>query len=206
MNDNDEKLQIIEEALDENVSMQRRSASEFDDLKNFVQAKFSTLYDINKITRGLNGLKKRSSEISNGVERISYVNKTHLNNFVEMDIELARKIDELEMSHDFTLNNSLETNSFNKIIIEKMDGKSVNEGDKNVEQVENVGESSIKEMHSLTDLTKEPITEQKAEEINGIDKVSLEDIANGNEVVEQRAEEMNDISKIALGDIANNDN
>ncbi len=199
----DGELKVVEAAIDENVSMQQRSASEFGDLKDNVQKNFSSLYNINKMTKGLNGLKKRTVEIADAVDRISMINKKHLNNFVEIDRNLANKIDQIEISHDFAGNNSLKTNSYNKVILEKVDGKSVNAGAKTTEQQKYDDNSSIASKHVLTDITKDATVAQHAKDITGINTVNLGNIANNNENVQQHAKDIEGINGVALGDISN---
>ena len=196
-------LKVVEAAIDENVSMQQKSASDFNDLKGEVKTNFATLYNINKATGGLNGLQNTTAQIADGVERISFINRKHLENFVEIDRQLATKIDQLEMSHDFVGNNSLATNTYNTTILGKIDGKSVNVGAEVTNKQTYDDRSSVSKMQTLTDITTGATVEQHAKDINGVNAVVLGNVANSNANDEQHAQEIQGVRNLSLGDVSN---
>lgn len=170
MNNNTVGAFNVDEVIgEESVSRKRRLASDMNDNKSMVRSSFANLYNINKFTAGLNGTQKGLSEIAGEFEYLANIDQSFVNESLHGDNALAAKADELYISHDFVGNNSMEINTYNKSILGKIDGTSVNKGDKSLTEA-HVDESTTIDKENLVDVTKGATVEQHAQEIDGITK------------------------------------
>ncbi len=181
---------------EENISTKRMLASNMNDKKSGVRSSFATLYNINQFTAGLEGMQKGMSEIAGEFEYLSNMDQSFVNEGLYADDSLAAKADELFISHDFVGNNSMEINTYNKSILGKVDGTSVNAGEKSLTNAHVDESTNIAEKEkNLIDVTKGATVEQHAKEIDGFTKEqNLIDVTKG-ATVEQHAKDIEGINK-----------
>ena len=159
----------IDEARAEDcISAKRNLAKLVNDEKDAVRSSFGVLYEIGK-DESPEGMKKGMGEIAGTLNFLSNIDQTFVNEGLYTDDSLGNKADELDISHDFVGNNSMEINTYNQTILEKIDGKSINEGEKSLTNA-HVDESTNINKASLVDITTGATVEQHAKEIEGISK------------------------------------
>ena len=180
---------------EDNITAKRRLASNMNDHGSNVRTSFATLFNINQFTAGLEGMQKGMSEIAGELEYLSNMDQSFVNEGMYADDSLATKADELFISHDFVGNNSMEINVYNKSILGKVDGTSVNEGEKSLTNA-HVDESTvIGQKENLVDVTKGATVEQHAKDIEGITKEQNFADVTKEAIVEQHAKNIEGINK-----------
>ena len=220
---------IDEERADELVSSKRKVANDVENIKDTVRSRFGILYDIHKLEGGLDGARRGLGEIAGEFKQLANIDQSFINEGMYADDSLAKKMDELYISHDFVGNNSMEINSYNMSILGKVDGMSVNEGEKTLTNA-NIDESTNINKEGLVDITTGATVEQHAKEIEGINKennfvqinkesdVSVNEITDESNVheemlaninkdggtLEQHLEDNYSVQEQQLKDIANN--
>ena len=186
---------IDDARAEESISAKRRVAADLNDKKSGVRTNFATLYNIGKFTTGLNGMQRGMAEIAGEFEYISNIDQSFVNEGMYADASLSKKADELFISHDFVGNNSMEINSYNKSILGKVDGTSVNAGEKTLTNAHVDEKTKIAKKQSLTDLTTGATVEQHAKDIEGITKEDkFADVTKG-ATTEQHAKDIEGITR-----------
>lgn len=151
---------------------------------------------IKAISGQLNAITESISNINNSIKQY----KTEMVNF---DNEMSTKAESVEIPQDFVAENALEVNKYNRVLLEKLDGKSVNEGEAQGE-AKDIDESVVA-AQGLVDITKDDTKEQALDESTVIGRSTLGNIVK-DETKEQAYDETSKVNAKALGDINNGNN
>ena len=204
MSDITNGLKVDTDKVGVSLDDQQRVSNKFDTVKDNVQEDFSTLFKINKLVKGLNGIKRENSKVSDEIVKIALVNQRHTENLKYIDIKLSNRIEELEVPHDYLVTDSMETNYYDVVSLNKEDGVSINKGDKSLTEASLNTDTSI-EKENLINLTTEETVKQTADEIENIDYIDLVDVGNNNELDKQTIEDEYNTRKINMENIDNNE-
>ena len=203
MSDITNGLKIDINKVGSSLDEQKRVSTNFDTLKYNVQEDFSTLFKINKLVKGLNGVKRETSKVADIIAKIAVINQRHAENFKDIDMKLSETIEGLEVPHDYLVNDIVKANYYDVVSLNKEDGVSINNGDKSLTQVSlNDDTSIVKE--NLINITTGETVKQDAEEIDNITHKDLLNISNDNELDKQTMEELENTKKINLVSVDNN--
>lgn len=93
-----------------------------------INGKFSGAKDAGFLNGMLGTISKQSSSIGNSVNSIKRTISNKATDLFDIDHKGAQAFNEIEICTDFYANNDSEQNEYNKVLIDKMDDKSVNEG------------------------------------------------------------------------------
>lgn len=105
------------------------------------------------LMKNLGQLQNQLSSIGTSISSVNATMKKNANEMFEYDAALAKEADALEIPTDFLKENSQQVNNYNKVIMDKLDGKSVNAG---TEQ----GPVSIEDAIKINTQTREGLKDQ----------------------------------------------
>ena len=167
------------------------------DFKNHLEAGVLT----NSIRVGEEGM----ATIFQAIDNTSKIMRKHTEDMKEYDLALAKKASELAIPQDFLNENATSINTYNRSILAKIDGRSVNEG-KASTAFNEIDESAIA-AEGLLDITKQATQQQKYDETSSVShNNNMKDITSDKTQQEQKISEDSIIGKSVLGDINKGDN
>ena len=140
-----------------------------------MQSKFSVAMEAGFLGNSVSTISKQTASIGNSVTTIKNTINNKTNEMFDIDMKGAEKFDAIEVPTDFYANNDTETNEYNKVLIGKLDGKTVNDG--TVEDSVDVhGDETTVEAVGLTDITGEAGSEHDRQHTN-VEKEGIADIS-----------------------------
>lgn len=161
---------------------------------------FSNMKKAGLFDMGINTINKQLNGITSSIFNVKNIVNKHSTEMFHMDRELARIAQQIEIPQDFVKNNGMQTNTFNDVLLEKLDGKSVNSGQE-LGNINEIADSKVT-MQALGDITNENGTKQeKIDESTIINKQNVNNINNDNELKNQSLDTASVIVKENLRDI-----
>ena len=95
-----------------------------------MKGKFAPATSSGLMTKQVGTVSKQMHAISSSMSNIQSIVNKHSNQMFEFDSTMAKKANDIEIPTDFLANNSIEVNQYNRFLLGKIDGRSVNEGEK----------------------------------------------------------------------------
>ena len=145
-------------------------------------------------TQGFADIQGQIGSLGTSIGQVSKMVNEHTDSIRGLDEQGVKEVEQILVPQDFVANNSMQINEFNKSILEKIDGKHV---DSNAAegQVEGVGESIVKKVQTLDDVTTAATQKQNYDERVSISKEQeLANISNPNGTDEQHINESTNIA------------
>ena len=124
-----------------------------------VPAKFSNLKSSGLFDSGISAISKQLSGLTSSIFNVKNIVQKHSTQIFELDRQMAKQAEKIEIPQDFVKNNSMQTNTFNQTILEKLDGKAVTSG-QGLTNVDEIANSTVT-AQTLTNITKNNDMEQK---------------------------------------------
>lgn len=146
-------------------------------------------------------ISKQLSSLANSMLNVKTTLSKHSSEMFDMDRQMAQKAEGIEIPQDFVVNDQTATNDFKQILLEKMDGKSVNEGN-NTSVVDATIDSSVRKENLGNINNNNQTKEEQLASINGA-KENFGNINNNNQTKEEHIADINSIGKIAIENIDN---
>lgn len=201
---NSNVLVMREEEMDLAVNGLEKCSTNMENTGKSIPNKFRGMKNTGLFGTGINTINKQVNSITNSLFNVKTIVRKHSNEMFELDRKMAEKASEIEIPQDFVKNDSRQTNTFNDILMEKIDGRSVNEGGE-LRDTKEMDESIIANKQELTDITSSGQTkEEKLDDSTIIiGKENMQNINNDGGTVEQK---LNDASNIAFQAINNINN
>lgn len=128
----------------------------------------------------------------------SIVNR-HSSQMFSYDREMAKVASEIEIPSDFLENNSMAVNTYNRTLLEKMDGKSVNEGQA-ASAFSEMDESGVN-AKNLVNISGDQTKEQKYDETSVVNRSVLSNLVK-DETQEREYDGSSSVNEKALTDIS----
>ena len=124
-------------------------------------------------------LAKDTAKTSSNAENLAYSAGNALSKVItdtfDKEVSYASYIDKIVVPKDFLAENSTEVNHYNTILLSKVDGKSVNEGEK-TDKVDNVKDSKVVR-DELSNINKDETQQREYDSISSLDgQQNLENI------------------------------
>ena len=143
-----------------------------------------------------------TAKASSSAEGIAYDSgnaiKNSIVNIFNKEVSFAKDIDNVSIPKDFCAENAMEINYYNSVLLNKVDGKSVNEGHK-TNKVDDIKDSNV-EREELSNINDDETVKQEFDNVS-----SLEGQANLQQINENKTEKeiYDDSSRIKYTNIDN---
>ena len=203
MGSRNDNLVINPDEMNSAVSSYNQLASRVGEAKGSVSSGFTGMRDAGFFSNGLKEISKQLGAISKTLGNVGKSISNQTSGMLELDAALAQKASEIEIPQDFVANNSMALNEYNKSLLEKLDGKSVNEGKDTTDKPEEVGESVMGGMLELTDITKAPLEQQELKDNLEGNKQGLDNINKAGGTDMQNVDDSKSFAKEQLTNINN---
>lgn len=119
-----------------------------------ISGKFTAATDAGFLTGTLKTISQQTSSIGSSISSIQNTINNKTNEMFEIDRKGAEKFNDIEICTDFYANNDTDQNEYNKVLIDKTDDKSVNEGEV-TDSVDVHGDETTVKGVGLVDITGE---------------------------------------------------
>ena len=106
-----------------------KCAASLETLSKGIEGKFSSAIDAGFLAGPLNSITSKTSSISGSLGVLSNTINRNASEMYEMDQKGAEMFNAMEISKDFYANNDAKTKTYTAALLQKMDSKSVNEGE-----------------------------------------------------------------------------
>lgn len=203
MGSKNDNLVINPDEMNTAVSGYNQLAARLGEAKSSVGSGFTGMRDAGFFSNGLKEMSKQLGAISKTVGNVGKSISKQTSQMLELDTALAKKASEIEIPQDFVANNSMAMNEYNKSLLEKLDGKSVNEGASTTEKPAEVEDSIMKGKLQLDDITSGALGQQALQDNLEGNKQQLDNInhAGGEEM--QNVDDTRTFDKEHLANINN---
>lgn len=124
-----------------------------------VPAKFSNLKSSGLFDTGISAISKQLSGLTSSIFNVKNIVQKHSTQIFELDRQMAKQAEKIEIPQDFVKNDSMKTNTFNQTILEKLDGKAVTLG-QGLTNIDEIANSTVT-AQTLTNIAKNNDVEQK---------------------------------------------
>ena len=130
-----------------------------------MEGKFSVAMEAGFLGNSVSTISKQTASIGNSVTTIKNTINNKTNEMFDIDMKGAEKFDAIEVPTDFYANNDTETNEYNKVLVGKLDGKTVNDGTV-TDSVDVHGDETTVDAVGLVDITGEAGKEHDRQHTN----------------------------------------
>ena len=164
-------LCMREEEMQTAASGFERCATDLGNIGASMPSKFSGAINSGMMGNTVGAISKEMNLISASLANMKTIVNRHSNQMFSYDREMAKMASEIEIPTDFLENNSMEVNTYNRTLLGKIDGKSVNEGQ--AATVFNEIADSDVTSKGLTDISGDQTKEQKYDETSVVNRSVL---------------------------------
>ena len=144
---------------------------------------------------------KELNLISNSIGNIKNIMKKYSKEIFDYDFKMAKVASDIEIPLDFLANNDTKVNTYNKVLLGKIDGRSVNEG-KTSHEFEEIADNSVKK-EDLLDITGAAAHLEQYDANSKVTRAAMDNIRSDKDQVEQALDDRTVIGHSALGNINN---
>lgn len=195
-------IMMREEEMESSVRNMEKCYTGMDSASSGVPKKFSGLKNAGVFDQGINTIGKQLNSLTNSIFNVKNVVNKRSNEMFHIDRKMAQIAQQIEIPQDFVKNDSMMSNDFNSILLEKLDGKTVNEG-QGLTDTEGVSDSIIKST-ALGDITKDTITKEEVLDAStSINRENVNNITNGNGTREEKIDASTSIKRENVSNINN---
>lgn len=162
--------------------------------------KFSNVAKAGLFDLGISTINRQINGITTSIFNVKNIVKKHSGEMFNMDRKMAEIAEDIEIPQDFVSNDSRSENTFNQIILDKIDGKSVN-AEQNTTKVEENFNSAVTKENLQNISNSQTLKEESYNDQTAINKQNLNNIDNNRTLEEQRLNDATNIAKEALNNI-----
>lgn len=162
--------------------------------------KFSNVAKTGLFDLGISTINRQINGITTSIFNVKNIVKKHSGEMFNMDRKMAEIAEDIEIPQDFVSNDSRSENTFNQIILDKIDGKSVN-AEQNTTKVEENFNSAVTKENLQNISNSQTLKEESYNDQTAINKQNLNNIDNNRTLEEQRLNDATNIAKEALNNI-----
>ena len=191
-----------EEEMETAVRDMEKCYTGMDTTSSEVPQKFSNLKSAGLFDMGINTISNQLNSLTTSIFNVKNVVNKRSNEMFSMDRRMAKMAEKIEIPQDFVKNDSMQANSFNQILLEKLDGRTVNEG-QDLQSIDEVADSIVKARvleDITTDLTPK---EERIDTSTVINKNELNNINNREDLNKQNIDESTTVTKTLINNINN---
>lgn len=176
-----------------------RSASSIASAGQGVPGKFSGATNSGLMGTSVSTVARQMGALSSSIGNIQGIINKHSNQMFGYDRTMAKMANDIEIPQDFLANNSMEVNTYNRTLLGKIDGKSVNEGETATEFKEIDDSTVVRE--SLSDIRGTDSVEEKYDASSIIGKSVLGNIS-GNQTEAQNYDDKVSVQRANMENIS----
>lgn len=162
--------------------------------------KFSNVAKAGLFDLGISTINRQINGITTSIFNVKNIVKKHSGEMFNMDRKMAEIAEDIEIPQDFVSNDSRSENTFNQIILDKIDGKSVN-AEQNTTKVEENFNSAVTKENLQNISNSQTLKEESYNDQTAINKQNLNNIDNNRTLEEQRLNDATNIAKETLNNI-----
>lgn len=193
---------INNEEMDNTIIGYNKICTDTDSTLDSIPSKFQSITKTGLFSSGLSTITKQLSKVSSSVSNLKKIIRKQSDKTYEMELSLAKEADQIEIPQNFVKNDAKRYSTIEDIVLNKNDGKSINEGQETEKTNEIRDNNIVKE--NLTNIVKED-TEIINEEFNSnVENTKMKNINNGNETEQHKIKDDYSSNKEQLNDIKNN--
>ena len=152
------------------------------------------------LSEPLNDLNKNFNSFESVVSSTANSFLKHGSEMIDFDRKAALEIDNVNIPQDFVGNNSMEINYYNASILSKVDGKSVNNGEKTTEESK-LDDSTVIASEELFDINKRKDTDKKEYDETTVIGKSILGSLDGGETTQKEFDDSTTVGNIKLKNI-----
>lgn len=198
-------IKMNEYEMNDIASYLERTSQSVGNTSNEISSNFAPLNRAGLFAQGINGIKNNISKVSSSISSLKNIVINETDKMKTLEQNLANKASQIEVPRDFIVNDTATVYNYNEKILDKQDGKSVNEGlelkEENIEF-----NSSIEYNKKLSNIFNDnKILENKLNDYD-LNNIRLNNIRNGNNLERQIYDDNSIIAKENLYDVQNNNN
>lgn len=195
-------LCMNEEENQQAASGFNRCATEMGDQASAIPSKFSGAVSSGLMGESVSAITKEISALSDSIASMSTIITKHSSQMFEFDRATAQMADEIEIPTDFVANNSMEVNEYTRVLLGKIDGKSVNEGTASIAFNE-IDDSTVA-AQKLKDITGTTSVEEKYDDRTSIVGESKLGNISGEQAQTQTYDATVSVERTSMGNINSN--
>ena len=194
-------LSMREEEIDSAISGFDKCATGMGTTGAGINGKFKGATDVGLMNGTVSAVSREVNLISSAIGNVKNMMRKHTNEMFDYDRTMAKMANDIEIPQDFLANNAMEVNQYNKILVGKIDGRSVNDGEE-AQKISDIDESEIN-AEGLTDIRGAAAKEEIYDDSSVIGKSTLGSIV-GNVTEKQEYDDTVNVNKSALQNINGN--
>lgn len=196
---------VMNEAqMEESVSLIGRSQNNQETTANNFNTKMSPIKNTGLIDNAIDTVQDQMDSLSGALLNVKNIVQKHSTQMFEMDRQLSKIASNIEIPQDFVKNDTMKTNSFDQMLIEKMDGQSVNDGS-NLRDTKPLDESSVAGVNLGNIKNGNKNDEQTYDETMTVQKENLNTISKNSNLDEKKLDDSTGISSVAVKNINKNE-
>ena len=192
-------LRMQEEEFDMFTGGLQKNSDNFTSTNDNYKKTFKSLVDTGLAGSSVGKIGNQMSAITNSINNVNNIIKKHSTQMFNFDKSVANEANDISIPNDFLSNDSASVNYYTQTLLEKMDGRSVNEGHETKKT--NEIDESIVSAESLFDMRGIASKEEKYDSSSSIVGQSVLGNISGNVTQEQNYDAHSNVVKEALSDI-----
>jgi len=195
-------IMMREEEMEVAVRDMEKCYNGMDTTSSEVPQKFSNLKSAGLFDMGINTISNQLNSLTTSIFNVKNVVNKRSNEMFNMDRKMAKIAEKIEIPQDFVKNNSMQANTFNQVLLEKLDGRTVNEGQE-LKPIDEVADSIVKN-RVLGDITSNLTPkEEHIDTTTSINKENMNNINKSQDLNQQNIDEKTKITKTLINNINN---
>lgn len=198
---NNNVLTMNEEEIQTAANGYRECSTGLEDAGSKILAEFQSVMDCGLMSKSVSEISKQLGLLSGSIGNVQNIMSRQSSKMFDYDRSMAKMAEEIDIPDDFFSNNSMETNEYNRSILGKIDGRSVNEGQTS-SQFNETADNTVS-AQSLADITADQTQQKEYDETTVIGKSVLGNIS-GNQTQEQTYDASTNINRQNMADISGN--
>ena len=189
---NEEEIQIA-------ASGYRECSTGLGDAGSKIISDFQSAMNCGLMTKSVSEISKQLKLLSGSIGNVQNIMNKQSSKMFDFDKTIAQQADAIEIPDDFFSNNAMQTNEYNRSILGKIDGTSVNEGQTAV-QFNEIDDNTVS-AQSLADISGDQTKQQEYDETTVIGKSVLGNIS-ADQTKEQNYDDSSSLNKATINDIS----
>ena len=123
------KMTYVMDDINAGIANNRQVVAEANSIMDGIKSKFASATEAGFLTDILNPITKETSSISGSIDSINKTINVKTNEMFDRDIEGEKMFNDMKVYKDFYAENDAKTKEYNNVLLNKMDSKSVKEGE-----------------------------------------------------------------------------
>ncbi len=196
-------LRMQEEEFDMFTGGLQKNSDNFTNTNDNYKKTFQSLVNTGLAGNSVGRIGNQMSAITNSINNVNNIIKEHSTQMFNFDKSVAGKANDIDIPNDFLSNDSASVNYYTQTLLDKIDGRSVNEGHET--EMANEIDESVVAAESLFDMRGVTSKEEKYDSSSSIVGQTVLGNISGNVTQEKDYDAHSNVVKEALSDIRGED-